>query len=72
LESGQGHRAEDKRSSAPMPREFGQLTNLRELHLEGNPLAAPLPGLIAQGIPALLAFLQSLPVPSGPTSGDTT
>jgi hypothetical protein len=49
-----------------MPREFGQLTNLRELHLEGNPLAAPLPGLIAQGIPALLAFRRASPCQVGP------
>ena len=55
-----------------LPPEVGQLTNLQQLDLEGNPLAEPLPGLVAQGIPALLAYLQSLATPSLPTSGDTT
>ena len=43
-----------------LPAEFGQLATLQELDLDENPLAEPLPALVARGIPALLAHLQSL------------
>jgi hypothetical protein len=43
-----------------LPPQLGQLTSLHTLDLEGNPLREPLPGLIAEGIDALLAYLRSL------------
>jgi internalin A len=55
-----------------LPAEFGQLTNLQLLDLDENPLAEPLPGLVTKGIPALLAHLQSLAMPSRPISGGAT
>jgi Leucine-rich repeat (LRR) protein len=55
-----------------LPPEAGQLTNLRELNLDGNPLEEPLPGLIATGIQAVLAFLQSLTAPTHTTDSDTS
>jgi internalin A len=43
-----------------LPAQMGQLTNLHTLRLEGNPLAEPLPELVSQGTPAVLAYLRSL------------
>lgn len=43
-----------------LPTEMGQLAALRLLFLDHNPFQSPLPNIIAQGTPALLAYLQAL------------
>jgi hypothetical protein len=55
-----------------LPEEFGQLANLQLLDLDENPLVEPLPGLLAEGIPALLAHRQGLATPPRPIGGGTT
>ena len=41
-----------------LPPEFGQLTNLQSLFLDGNDLRVPPPVIVAQGTLAILAFLR--------------
>jgi internalin A len=43
-----------------LPAELGQLTALQQLDLSGNPLQSPPPEIVAQGIPAILAYLRAL------------
>jgi hypothetical protein len=43
-----------------LPAEMGQLSALQVLDLDNNPLQSPLPEIIKQGTPALLAYLQTL------------
>jgi hypothetical protein len=41
-----------------LPAEMGNLSALQKLRLDNNPWQMPLPEIIAQGIPAILAYLQ--------------
>ncbi|WP_201377868.1 COR domain-containing protein [Ktedonobacter sp. SOSP1-85] len=51
----------NKNKLTQIPPELGKLSNLEELHLEENPhLLTPPPEIIAQGLQAILAFLQAL------------
>jgi internalin A len=54
------HLALDGNQLTVLPAELGQLTNLLTLDLAGNQLVEPLPGLVAQGPQAVLAYLRSL------------
>ena len=49
-----------------LPPELGQLTSLQELDLSGNRFRETLPGLIAEGLDALLAYVRSLTGPPLP------
>jgi len=43
-----------------LPAEIGQLSSLQELSLYDNPVQIPPPEIIAQGTPAILAYLRTL------------
>jgi internalin A len=43
-----------------LPVEVGKLTELQDLFLRNNPLQTPPPEIVSQGIPAILAYLQTL------------
>jgi internalin A len=43
-----------------LPAVIGQLTALQGLDLDNNPLRTPPPEIVAQGVPAILAYLQTL------------
>ncbi|MBF0566581.1 MAG: hypothetical protein HQK89_15245 [Nitrospirae bacterium] len=43
-----------------LPPEIGKLTNLQTLTLDGNPLILPPPGIVSQGMTAVLSYLKEL------------
>ena len=45
---------------ARLPQEIGQLSNLEELDLDGNPLQTPPREIVQQGTKAILAYLRGL------------